>query len=403
MMIRIFLGLLFSLSLSGSLLFLVWWLLQFLTKNKFTRRFYYYLLLIVLLRFIVPFSPNQSLIGVVFRRLETVPLYHVFANNPSGNAVNTNTSIGKVVAETNLFTTVELYLFAIWLFVAFFLIVQKITKYQSFVKYVKAGWKPVDDPAILNLVGNICEEKNIKSVVDVYTTSLVSSPLLLGMRKSYIVLPYEELTEGQLYCILSHELTHYKSRDLYYKWLMQLIASIHWFNPLIYYIQRVMNQECEYACDEAAINKMDKESRYEYGLTLIEMTKHPGKYKERVASVTLYENANEIKERLNAILHFSKLRKAGKPLSYSITTGLVALSFITGAYYAQPIKAETGEQPSKEVPEETVDTTTNDSESIHIPVITDTEDSVPESEPESETEMHSEEPPADRPLGRRFS
>lgn len=68
------LNLLISLSISGSILFGIWRFVRCFLKEKYSRRLQYYLLLVVLLRFVLPFSPNESIVGKLFRLLNR-PLF----------------------------------------------------------------------------------------------------------------------------------------------------------------------------------------------------------------------------------------------------------------------------------------------------------------------------------------
>lgn len=339
MTIEIFLNLLFSLSFSGSLLFLIWRIASPYLKKIFSQRVQYFLLLIVLFRFILPVSARYSLIGAFYPFVESTSVYELIfgkGNSASPIIVGENVVIGNNVVLGSVRTPVEKYIVAIWLLVALFLIVQKITKYQSFVKYIKANWIPVDDPKLLDLLSTICEEKKITAPVELYTTPLVSSPLLLGIRKSSIILPHTDLTETQLRHILTHELSHLKSKDILYKWFMQLILCLHWFNPVVYVISKTVNRECEYACDEASTRGLTKEERYDYGMTLIEMTKHSGTYKEKTAAVTLYENPSEIQRRLQAMLGFQQLRPRSAMAVIFISLLMIALAIFIGSYSLFP-------------------------------------------------------------------
>lgn len=329
------LNLLISLSISGSILFGIWMIVRLFLKKKVSRRFHYYLLLIVLLRFMLPFSLNQSFVGMLFSSIKSSPVYEMIY----GSEVKRKPSVfvgDNVVFNDNIIMgrknqTIAPYILYIWLAITLALIVQKITKYQSFAKYIKADWQAVDNPDIIDILSDICEDKNITTPIDLYTTPLVSSPLLLGVKKNYIVLPHEDLTQEQLYSILSHEVTHYQNKDIFYKWFMQIIVCIHWFNPVVYSIEKIMNQECEYACDEATTRSLTNEERYHYGNTLIEMASSPGRYSEKVASITLYENNKEIKKRLESILLYQKIKRPKRIITLLSIIGLIFTAFILGA------------------------------------------------------------------------
>lgn len=356
------LNLLISLSISGSILFGVWLIAHAFLQKKISRRSHYYLLLIVLLRFILPFSANQSFVGRIFSSLETFPFYEMLYGSVATR--NPSVYIGEnVIFKDNIIMGSKEqpfapYILYFWLAIAFCLLIHKITKYQSFAKYIKSDWQPVDNPDILDILSEVCEEKQITSPIDLFTTPLVSSPLLLGITKNYIVLPHEKLSKEQLYNILSHEMTHYSSKDIYYKWFMQFIICIHWFNPVVYFIGKVMNRECEYACDEGTTRHFTKEEYYQYGATLIEMAKHPGRYNEKVGPVTLYENTNEIKKRLDSMLLAQKRKKPRQSITFLTIAVLIGLAFSLGAYTTRSMPVEdTSEEQTTDTSSTETDTT----------------------------------------------
>ncbi len=86
----------------------------------------------------------------------------------------------------------------------------------------------------MNLLSD-CEEKlNIKTRVEISCNPLIASPMLISFFRPRIILPVGELEDKELSYIFVHELIHYKQRDMFYKWLIQIVVCIHWFNPLLY-------------------------------------------------------------------------------------------------------------------------------------------------------------------------
>jgi beta-lactamase regulating signal transducer with metallopeptidase domain len=325
---------LLSISLSGAIMFGIWSVGRYVFRKTFTKRFHYFMLFMVLLRFILPVTSGNSLLEQLFLKIETTPVYtYVFGETENASADNLvivgnpeTVIIGdNVVIGSGKQSAIEVnsILFVIWVVGFLLLFIRRITKYQSFLKYVRSAWEPVDDSRIIDALSVICEERNIHQPIDVYVTPLIASPLLLGFWKSRIVLPHLNLTTDQLNSILIHEVTHYKKRDIWYKWFTQLVVCMHWFNPVVYLIEKVVNRECELACDEKAVKNLSKEQKKLYGLTLIEMTKHYGKYRENVASITLYENKNELKSRLEAMKTYRFPTRATK-----ISGGIVFLIFL---------------------------------------------------------------------------
>lgn len=99
----------------------------------------------------------------------------------------------------------------------------------------------------------------------------LASPFMLGMFRSTLILPKKELSAEQLHNILQHEMTHFKRKDILYKWFAILVKCIHWFNPVIYYVVRQINTECEISCDMAVVGRMDDDEQMGYVRTILSL------------------------------------------------------------------------------------------------------------------------------------
>lgn len=338
-----FIKILLSLSVSGALLLLLILGLKPLYKNKFSKRWQYYIWIVVTLRFLLPFTPDTTIIGSLFEKFDTAAITNEIPTSPN---VPVPADTGNSKAEpiqTNPETTtaamrepVDKYvcLFFIWSALVLVLFVRKVTVYQGFIQYIKAGNKEVSDIKILNLLSD-CEEKlKIKARIELSCNPLIVSPMLIGFFRPRIILPAHEWEDKELSYIFVHELIHYKQRDMFYKWLIQIVVCVHWFNPFVYLLEKEVNKSCEFSCDEKVISVLDDTARREYGDTLISFLKSNNLYKSSLASVTLTEGAEQLKERLGAIMKFRKKSKVMIAITATFTVAVCVCFFVTGAYAA---------------------------------------------------------------------
>lgn len=208
------------------------------------------------------------------------------------------------------------------------LLIRKITIYQSFMRYIKAGSAPVSDVEMLDRLSVAAEREGIKKPIELYVNPLTSSPLLIGFFHPCIVLPSADISEKDFHYIILHELTHYKRRDMFYKWLVQVTVCLHWFNPLVHLMNREITKACEFSCDEAVLAKMGSDNAQEYGKTLLDAMAAVGRYKENLGAVTLSGNKQLLKERISAIMNFKK-----KSTAIWLVTGVLTLCIIFGAVF----------------------------------------------------------------------
>ena len=338
-----FIKILLSLSVSGALLLLLILGLKPLYKNKFSKRWQYYIWIVVALRFLLPFTPDTTIIGSLFEKFDTTAITNEIPTNPNvpvpadtGNSKAEPIQTNREITTAAMREPVDKYvcLFFIWSALALVLFVRKVTVYQGFIQYIKAGNKEVSDIKILNLLSD-CEEKlNIKTRVELSCNPLIASPMLIGFFRPRIILPVGELEDKELSYIFVHELIHYKQRDMFYKWLIQIVVCVHWFNPFVYLLEKEVNKSCELSCDEKVISILNEKAKREYGDTLISFLKSNNLYKSSLASVTLTEGAEQLKERLGAIMKFRKKSKAIIAITAIFTAAVCVCFFVTGAYAA---------------------------------------------------------------------
>ncbi len=338
-----FIKILLSLSVSGALLLLLILGLKPLYKNKFSKRWQYYIWIVVALRFLLPFTPDTTIIGSLFEKFDTTAITNEIPTNPNvpvpadtGNSKAEPIQTNREITTAAMREPVDKYvcLFFIWSALALVLFVRKVTVYQGFIQYIKAGNKEVSDIKILNLLSD-CEEKlNIKTRVELSCNPLIASPMLIGFFRPRIILPVGEWEDKELSYIFVHELIHYKQRDMFYKWLIQIVVCVHWFNPFVYLLEKEVNKSCELSCDEKVISILNEKAKREYGDTLISFLKSNNLYKSSLASVTLTEGAEQLKERLGAIMKFRKKSKAIIAITAIFTAAVCVCFFVTGAYAA---------------------------------------------------------------------
>lgn len=396
---------LLSLSLSGTLLYLLLILPKPLYRNRLSRCWQYYIWFIVCLRFLLPFTPDRSAAGTIFQTagrtfrqnawisqikadisesdlLKSDLLKSILSDNTesksnlpsadSSEAASQN-AFGQSAAETGslhadqypespeaasaaasdrsargsdtsalhqgrpsvpkMLTDPAAILLTAWAAAALFCALRRILAYRNFQRFVKTG-SLAADPEILNCLRTCMDHLHIQKTVSLYFHPAVTSPVTIGFLHPSIILPSENIEPDQMYLVFLHELTHFKRRDIYYKWFVQAIVCIHWFNPFVHFLEKEINRACELSCDEAVIQTLDTAGRKTYGDTLLTFAKTAGKTRHLPASLTLTEGAAQLKERLGAIMHYKKNSKSMTAAAFLLTACVCTCSIALGAYTA---------------------------------------------------------------------
>ncbi len=166
-----------------------------------------------------------------------------------------------------------------------------------------------------------------KRHVNVRCSESLNSPLLFGIFKPTLILPDRELTDGQLRNILSHEMTHLKRGDILYKWFVEIVKCVHWFNPCIYWVSNRINEECEISCDLKATENMDKTAQNSYMDTILSLLTLNSK--KRVLLTTSMTGGKEaLKKRFDEIVNRKPQGKIACVISPLLAFGVLLPSLL---------------------------------------------------------------------------
>lgn len=357
-----------SMSLSGSLLIAALFLCKPLLKNRVRRQWQYYIWLIVIARLLLPFTPQESLMGTLFAQAER-EISQRFSDDKAAKITEvSDVRSGEIPAApddkasgilaapddkvSGILTAPDgkaseipaaSLLWLAWLGPALVLLIRKITVYQNFTAYLKAGREEITDIERLDRLAQIGAMSGVKRPVELFKNRLVSSPLLTGFFHPCIILPDAGLPDADFEYTVRHELIHFKRLDMFYKWLVQITICLHWFNPLVWLMGRELGRACELACDEAVIQALDARERLAYGNTLLHAAGAGRNFKNSLSSVMLSENAQLLKERLDAIMKYKKSSHVMIALSAILTAVTMTGAVAAGA--AVPART-----PAKAVP-----------------------------------------------------
>ena len=104
----------------------------------------------------------------------------------------------------------------------------------------------------------------------VYVAVGLPSPCLFGVvRPAVYVTPDVATNPILLRHVLVHEATHFHHGDHCWNVLRNIALAVHWWNPLVWLAVILSRRDCELACDEGALNRLDAGERIAYGRTLL--------------------------------------------------------------------------------------------------------------------------------------
>ena len=309
MLVEIFLKIL-NLSLGAIPLMLVLLLLRAALKKRLPRKVFYIAWALVFIRLVIPFSPaseasifnflphgsvieREAGTAVVFveNNGETVnfPVLAREDENPLVDLPSESSSEGESPRPAVVKSPVDRNLIfgAVWGFGAVALLLFGVGGYFAVLSKLKF--------------------ESVPYVKNVLLSEMFKTPVVCGLIKPKIVLPLTLDTEDEakLASVLSHECTHIRRGDNFWRLLAAFTLYIHWFNPLVWVCYCAFIRDMEVSCDEAVLAAAKSDIRSEYAESLISLADG--------GTSPLYGGAlafgeSGIKERVERIMNFKKAK-----------------------------------------------------------------------------------------------
>jgi len=135
--------------------------------------------------------------------------------------------------------------------------------------------------------------------VTIISSNAISTPFSSGLINTRIFLPLN-ITEAEKEVILSHELNHIHSGDIFWIYLDNLIGHLFWYNPMARLLSKRGQCIREFQCDLTILNKIDP---LHYANTLYSTSIKTFKNKENLILTAQWERKDMLKTRINLILN----------------------------------------------------------------------------------------------------
>ncbi len=176
-------------------------------------------------------------------------------------------------------------------------------KHWMFLRMVRRWGRPVDD-GVVERMREVGRKVGLRRRVHLLASPVITTPIMIGMFRPWIILPVDTVTDDKLRYVLMHEALHVKCGDIWVKGLSLLALAFHWFNPLVYLMNRTIVTESEYACDLSVLRHLDEGERFGYGETLLFVAKR-GRRAETLLSTSFHSGRDGLKRRLKNIMDYS--------------------------------------------------------------------------------------------------
>lgn len=163
---------------------------------------------------------------------------------------------------------------------------------------------------IFGTIGYFAVLKKLKFESVEYTDKIrlsefFKTPVVCGLFRPKIIFPmnFDLDDEAKINSVISHECTHIRRGDNFWRLLATFTLYVHWFNPLVWICYNAFIRDMEVSCDEAVLSGAKNDIRTEYAESLVALA---GNGTNPLYGGVLSFGECAIKERVKCIMNFKK-------------------------------------------------------------------------------------------------
>jgi len=293
-------------ALYGSLMILVVLFLRLLLKKRLPPVVFPVLWGLVLVRLLVPFSLSSPLSAPLPSWLQQPFAY-------SSNAATISNTVVQEVNTTALTKGTQQateVLFEQPDFGPMMVVIVFVLGFAATAGLLLAQKRRVDrqlkDSLLVEqnaTIGKVLAQAKLHHVL-VMTNDHIASPLVKGIWNPCIYLPagMDFANTTVLGHVMLHEAMHIRRKDNLFKLVLLVVLCLHWYNPLVWLMAKMLCADLETACDAAVLHQSGEEQKQEYAYSLLTMAVagRPGPLLYSAFSKT------EVERRIKGVLQYRK-------------------------------------------------------------------------------------------------
>ena len=193
---------------------------------------------------------------------------------------------------------------------------------------LKRTCQPADEETHAAVVA-LAQMLGMKKTPDVHMADSFAQPFVWGWLRGDVYLPLEFSRTGtveQRRAILTHELAHVLRWDAAVNHLQNIVQTVFFFHPLIWWTNQKIRQEREKCCDEIVLSVCDTQPRV-YCEAIVDMLAREYTSRQSTPALAVTGSIKNVKERITTMLTPNrKFRR--RPSRVAVVTMLIVAACV---------------------------------------------------------------------------
>jgi len=178
-----------------------------------------------------------------------------------------------------------------------------------------------------SILKELCNRLGIRAHVRMGTSPLCNTPITFGTTRASIVLPSAKYFGDRtlLENVLVHELSHVKRFDNITYMIAYVLASLNWYNPIVWFCLKELDMESEYACDDDVVR--GRARRVEFASQLVVIAKNGMAHCSSAIAARPILSRGQLTRRVEHILHENFKSTSGRTYSCAVPIYMLVAAF----------------------------------------------------------------------------
>jgi len=191
-------------------------------------------------------------------------------------------------------------------------------------------------------------QKQIKDKPKVIHLNIDTGPFIVGLRNPVIVLPpaNEQVSKDEIGFILLHELEHFRHHHILLKICIEIVASIYWWNPIVWLLRGEVIRALEMQADTHVIQGLSNKEGLSYLETLIHLSRKRQQKQDSILTLSFSLKSNMMAYRISTAYKFNYLHSEETktsichlwPLILSTMLLLFSIAYTFESYDTNPVE-----------------------------------------------------------------
>lgn len=298
-------------SVTGSLLFFIWWAVRRLFM-----------------------AVNPKLVNVTLRVVCVIymlPLGYIAIHILENRWLEGHVRVWNLYFARTKWLTILIQLMAIaWFLIASGLTFLRIMQNLAWCRKLKDNI-PIEEELATEVFSRICQKMGVQQgAVSLQRNPLMVSPMIVKSHHPQILLPEQEYTEDELELIFYHELSHYKHHDLKWKVAVVILTTIQGFNPVTRRLLSIVSFWSECMADSSALEASGNIHNARQYFEKIErlLPEIEGKKRDKYLFAALYRDENVMFKRVEFIQRYQHARICSRQVAAAVLTCFIFASIL---------------------------------------------------------------------------